>query len=93
MANKKYHYYILVLTTKGPVFVTGIPSRHTAEWDESKVPKEFDKEYAQDIVLGLSCNGYTAFMVQMKWEINSQPYFYDKGHFEWVWNEDEKEDN
>lgn len=90
MANKKYHYYILVLTSTGPVFVTGVPERHTAEWDKCKPPKEFSKDYAQDIVLGLSCNGYTAFMVTSVWEVDTQAYFYNNGHFEWVWNEDKK---
>ena len=88
MAQKKnkYHYYVLVLTNYGPVFVTDIPERNYAKWDKLKAPLEFSKTSAEDIALGLNLNGYTACMVVYPYEVDHQLFFYDKGRFEWKWD-------
>ena len=88
MAQKKNWYYVLVLTNHGPVFVTDIPDYHTAEWDCLKKPKSFDRYYAEDIAMGLCCNGSIAYAVHTKFELDTQPYLYSKGEFKWEWNEE-----
>ena len=77
MANKKNFYYVLVMTSTGPVFVTNILSGHRAKWEKDKVPMEFGtKSYAEDVTFGLNLNFHTAFMVVQPFEISSQPYLY-----------------
>lgn len=90
MANKKTHWYILVLTDEGPKFLTSIGDHHTAYWDKNEPPKELSKAMAEDITLGLLMNFHTAYAIPSPIELEQQPYHYNKGHFEWVW--DEKED-
>jgi len=85
MAKKNY-YYVLVCTAYGAVFVTDILPKHNAEWDKEKSPKAFSKDMAEDVAIGLMANGYTAYMVTMKWELTHQPYFYERGEFKWVEN-------
>lgn len=87
MAQKKNHWYIMVLTSEGPKFVTDILPRQRAEWDKSKPPKEFTKELAQDIVMGLCLNFQLAYAVCQPFEIDHQPYFYEKGRFRWETDE------
>lgn len=41
MANTKYHYYVMVFTSTGPVFVTDIGEHKTAYWKRTEKPKEF----------------------------------------------------
>lgn len=84
MAQKKYHYYVLVCTNYGAVFVTNVLPKNTAEWDKEKAPMEFTKSYAEDIYIGLSANGFLAYLVTSKWEITNQPYLYKRGEFKWV---------
>jgi hypothetical protein len=55
-----------------------------AEYDKSGKPLEMSKMQAEDIALGLNLNFITAFPITVKWEIRIQPYYYNKGHFEWV---------
>ena len=86
MAKSKYHYYVLVLTGHGPVFVTDIPERNFAKWDKLQPPMEFSKTYAEDVALGLNLNGYTACMVVYPFEMEHQLFMYDKGQFEWKWD-------
>ena len=90
MAKQTNWYYVLVLTNQGPVFVTKIGEHKTAYWDKSEKPKEFSKSFAEDLTLGLNLNFHVAFMVCSKFELDSQPYRYNMGHFEWV---EEKEDS
>ena len=90
--KKKYYHYVLVFTNNGPKFVTGLGDHHTAYWDELKAPKEFSKEWADDIVFGLRCNWYSAVRVTTPIELDTQPYRYDAGHFEFVFNEENKKE-
>lgn len=91
MAAAKNHYYVLVLTSAGPKFVTKLDySTKYAEYDKLGKPLEMSKMQAEDIALGLNLNFITAFPITVKWEIGMQPYYYNKGHFEWV--DDETED-
>ena len=89
---KKNHYYVLVITNCGAVFVTDVPHRNEAEWDRLQKPKEFSKEYASDIALGLCCNGYLAYMVCQPFEISNQPYRYDFGCLRWESNDNTMDD-
>ena len=90
MVQQKNHYYVLVFTNTGPVYVTGIPERNTAEWDRTKKPKELSKSTAEDMVLGLNLNSHGSVLVISKYEINNHPYWYEEGGFVWKWNKDEK---
>ena len=85
--RNKYHWYILVLTDKGPKFVTKLGANRTAYWGATDKPLEVSKEWANDICIGLTWNGYLAYPVCTTYEISSQPYMYDKGAFEWHWND------
>lgn len=77
MANQKNHYYVLVFTSTGPVYVTSVDnSSHSSCWHREEAPKSFTKSYAEDIVLGLNLNGYNAVLVSSKWELY-QPYNYN----------------
>ena len=87
--KKKYHYYVLVFTNEGPVFVTKVNNANkTAEWDRLEKPLEMDKYWAQDLVLGLNLNFHTAFLVQHMVELSRQPIRYEDGHFVWEFNAD-----
>ncbi len=92
MAKKKNYHYVLVCSSEGAVFVTGISNANKcAFWDKSEKPLEMGEYKASDIALGLSANFYNAYHIKSAFEITTQPYFYDKGHFEWVWDEDKQE--
>jgi hypothetical protein len=88
MAKSKYHYYVLVFTNSGPVYVTSIPERNFAKWDRNEKPDEFSKSMAEDIAMGLNLNGYSAQMVCSPVGVDTQPYWYEKGSFEWKVKED-----
>lgn len=94
MANKKKNFwYVLVLTNDGPVFVTGIkyvPHKY-AEWQKDQKPLELDESVAKDLATGLMVNFYSAYPVCAPIELDNQPYFYDRGKFEWIWNDDQKQ--
>lgn len=92
MAGNKYYYYVLVITDYGPVFVTGTGEHHTAYWDKDKEPKAFSKSRAEDITLGLGLNGHSSFTVVSPWEIDYQPYAYDRGELAWVAKEENNDE-
>ena len=93
MAQKKNWYYVLVMSDEGPVFVTSVDySTKYAHWDNTEMPKAFDKFWAEDLVLGLNLNFHTAFMVCSKFELDHQPYRYDAWHIEWKENEESEEE-
>ena len=83
-------HYVLVMTDEGPKFVTGLGEHHTAYWNELEAPKELAKEWADDMVIGLTWNGHLAFHVVSKFEIEKQPFRYNIGHFEWKFNKDDE---
>lgn len=78
MANKtKYHYYILVFTSTGCKYVTGVNySNRETYWEEQEKPLELTKEIAHDISLGLAWNGFNNQVVMSRYEIENQPYNY-----------------
>lgn len=87
MATKKTQtkwWYVLVLTDKGPKFVTNVGSDHTAEWDVTKPPYEMNAKWAAEIAKGLTWNGWISYAVCSEFEITHQPYLYSMGHFEWM---------
>ena len=84
MAKKQNYWYVLVLTEGGPVFVTGTGEGKTAYWKKSENPKEFSESYAKDMAFGLMVNGYVAFAVCNRFELDNQPYRYNMGEFKWV---------
>lgn len=92
MSKKKIHYYVLVFTSTGPVYVTELPERHYAKWDKEKQPIDFSKNMAEEIAFGLKLNGYSAEMVVTPIELTSQPYRYSHGKFEWKIKEVESAD-
>lgn len=71
------HYYVLVFTNTGPVFVTKIGEGKTAYWNREEKPYEFSKNHAQTVALGLSWNGCNALPVMAPFELDQQPYRYD----------------
>ena len=91
MAQKKNHYYVLVLTDTGAKFVTSTGANQYAKWDGNEKPLDMPQYFAEDVALGLMLNGYMAFCVKNRFEIEHQPYRYNLGHFEWKWNEEKKE--
>lgn len=91
-ATKKNHYYILVFSNHGPVYVTSV-DYHTCEWDWSKPPMEFSKAWAEDIVNGLRMNLHNAVLVHMPYEIDSQPYYYKEWQIEFKERSEEDADN
>ena len=95
MAAKKKtnHYYVLVISDEGPVFVTKVNNLDkTAEWDWKEKPLEFDKFWAEDLVLGLNLNMHQAYLICQKWEITSQPYRYEGWKISWKKRDKEEED-
>ena len=85
--SNKYHYYILVLTQKGPKFVTKLGTNRTAYWNANEKPLEVSREWAIDVSYGLTWNCNPAYPVCVNYEIEIQPFMYDRGHFEWHWDE------
>ena len=87
MASKKTNFwYILVLTDNGAKFVTETKAKW-AKWDENGKPLEFTQSMAKEIAKGLMLNFHMAFPVCAPFELDTQPYRYSDGHFEWVENE------
>lgn len=83
--KKKYHYYVLVFTETGPVYVTSIESGEKwAHWDKDENPKEFSDIYATELALGLSANMHSAVAVKSSYEITHQPYNYDMYDISWT---------
>lgn len=82
MAKNKNHYYILVFTNGGPVYVTNILPDKVAEWKNTDTPMEFTKERAEDICVGLNLNLSLAQVVVSKWKLETQPYRYDEFELE-----------
>lgn len=92
MAKKQNFYYVLVMTNNGPVFVTSVQYvGKTAHWNKDEKPLEMGKYQAEDLTLGLNLNFHLAFTVCSKFELDTQPYMYDKGEFEWKFKNEEKE--
>lgn len=91
MSKKKNYWYVLVLTSEGPKFLTKLLSRKDAEWDMLEKPLELSETMAKEIALGLMVNFYCAYPVCAPIELNYQPFRYTEGKFKWVFNEEEEE--
>lgn len=92
MANKtkKYYYYVLVFDGDGPAYVTSKDYKtKMAYWNKDETPMEFNQTSADDLTLGLLCNGYNAMTVKSPIELDSQPYRYGEYEFE-IKRKDEK---
>ena len=88
MAKKQNFYYTMVMTDHGPVFVTSVNNRDkVAHWDKDEKPLELGKYGAEDLTMGLNLNFTLAFTVCSKFELDTQPYMYSKGGFEWKYEE------
>ena len=75
--TKKNHYYVLVFTDNGPVYVTSVDyCDRSAKWEKDKDPMEFSKSGAESLVFGLRCNWFNAVVVYLPYEIDHQPYNY-----------------
>ena len=46
-------------------YVTGIPSRNSAEWKAGEPAMKLSEDYAKDIVFGLTLNGHAAAVVKV----------------------------
>ena len=86
MAKKNY-WYVMVLTPTGPTFVTGIEPRNSARFDKSAKPLELSRDMAQQVALGLCVNCHLAYAVCQPFQVDHQPYFYEKGKFRWETDE------
>ena len=68
MNNPRFDTYVAVIFTEKNQervrFVTGIPSRNTAEWNPGEPAMKLSEGYAKDIVFGLTLNGYTAAVIK-----------------------------
>lgn len=83
MTKKKNHYYVLVFTSTGPVYVTKILPHDVAQWLRTEKPMELSKSDAEFLPIGLGLNGTSAVTVVMPYELEIQPYYYKTGKFEW----------
>ena len=86
MANKKTsHYYVLVFTEEGPVYVTSVNyADKVAYWDKKGFPLEMTKSSASELAACLSLNFHSAVAVVSPYELECQPYYYSSGKFTWV---------
>jgi len=91
MAGKKKNFwYVIVMTNNGPVFVTKINrSDKTAEWHKDEKPLEMGESVAKDLAMGLMCNMTSAYAVYNFYELDHQPYLYNRGQFKWEPNKKE----
>ena len=91
MAKKvQKYYYVMVMTDKGPKFVTKINySNKTAEWNVNEKPIALEYVRAKDMTIGLIWNGFCAFTVVQEYECDTHPYRYDKWEIEWKLKEGE----
>ena len=68
MKNPRFDTYVAVFFSEGDQdhvrYVTGIPSRNSAEWKEGQPAMKLSEDYARDIVFGLTLNGYPAAVVK-----------------------------
>ena len=83
MSKSEEYYYILVFTDKGPKFVTESDiCMLECRWD-GVTPKQFEREDAAYMALILTRNGNYAVAIYSLYEIDTQPFDYEKGYFEW----------
>ena len=94
MAKKQNYWYVMVMTDGGPVFVTSVSyADKTAHWNKNETPLELGMYQAKDLTLGLNLNFHQAYAVCQPFELESQPYRYDRYHIEWKENEEGEEED
>lgn len=86
MARKKVeYYYVMVFTQEGPIYVTDVNYvGKVAYWDKQNVPKEMTELQASELATCLRANLFSAVMVISPYQLESQPYYYERGTFNWV---------
>ncbi len=91
MAKKqeKLHYYLLVFTDEGPVFLTKLLAGDRAEFNKLERPLELSKGDAEAIQYGFAWHSIASAVVVQRSEISYQPFDYKRGHWEWKWNDKE----
>lgn len=87
--NKKNYYYVLVFSDFGPVYVTSLGDGKMAFWNRLEKPMELGKYMAESVCMGLNLNFNSCVMVKMPYELDYQPYIYNKYKINW---EEIKED-
>ena len=88
----KHYIYILVLTEKGPKYVTSFGEGNTAYWKDNEKPMLIsNREYAEQVALGLTWNGHNAVAVTSAFEIDRHPYNYKHYEIEWKEIKNDKE--
>lgn len=88
--TKKYHYYVLVFTNGGPVYVTELGDHKMAYWNGKEKPYEMPMCKAEDVCFGLNANFYSSAVVKSPIELDCQPYLYSD--YEIVWKEKKEEE-
>lgn len=82
--KKKKHYYVLVTSDEGAIFVTEVKnSTREAYWNYKEKPLEMSQREAEDLCIGLNLNFHSSFVVAQPFEVDKQPYRYDKWKIEW----------
>ena len=77
MPKKTHHYYVLVFTSEGPVYVTKTDNaKKVAYWEKDQTPKEVTKSDGEWLMIGLNLNGHSAQLVCSPFEIEMHPYNY-----------------
>lgn len=70
MSQRKYSYYVGVLTSTGCKFVTGLNYVNKyARWEDGQKALEMSMSTADDIVLGLLMNFHYAFTVKVPYGV------------------------
>ena len=87
--QQKEYNYVMVFTDNGPKFVTECHYvGRICKWD-GKIPMEFYHDDASYLAMALTVNGNYAIAVCSRFQIETQPYNYEKGQF--VWQDAKKE--
>lgn len=60
----KFNTYVGVFSGNKMKFVTAV-HRHDAEWESGKPALKLSEDFAKDIVLGLTLNGYPSAVVRV----------------------------
>lgn len=68
----KYYHYIAVKRNKGYLFITELNnSNHTCHWIPTDKPLNINMAYSKEILIGLLCNGYEAFILTTPTELKT----------------------
>lgn len=91
MSKRKNHYYVMVFTGGGPVYVVGVNSKNNvARWDPMNPPVEMTREDAKSVCVGLNINGFASQVICSPYPVERQPYDYENFTVEIKRKESEK---